>query len=277
MTSQAGTAAKAAMPWPPNLRAGPWLWDIAAVAGVSLSYFTLFLVMRGDPLPQLLQATGRNVASLVIAVAVARPWIRRALRLKLGPQVAAHLTLAVGFALLWLWLLTLAGAVLGAGSVMRFMVNPFLIGPAAEWQMFQGLYVYGLVAALTALREGRGGDGGVIVLTAAEAAERPHLIREGDELRPLSVGRIVAVRGADDYSELVTLDGACLVQTRLAAFERMLDPERFVRVHRSAIINLEHLERAEPAGGGRLLIHMTRGETICSSREGAKVLRDRLV
>jgi two-component system LytT family response regulator len=63
----------------------------------------------------------------------------------------------------------------------------------------------------------------------------------------------------------------------LGELEARLDPTSFVRVHRSAIINLGRLERTEPAGGGRLLAHMSNGETIQVSRAGAQALRRFLI
>jgi DNA-binding LytR/AlgR family response regulator len=48
-------------------------------------------------------------------------------------------------------------------------------------------------------------------------------------------------------------------------------------VHRSRIVNVERIERAEPAGGGRLLLHMEGGETIVASRAGSRLLRDRVI
>ncbi|MFC0634205.1 LytTR family DNA-binding domain-containing protein [Brevundimonas balnearis] len=249
--------------------------DAAALAVVALGYFTLFLLTRDVPFVEILQATLRNTASLALVAALIRPWVRRALELKPPVQAVAHIGLAVAFTLAWLWVLTVAGALLGAESVMRFVVNPFLVGPAAEWQIFQGLFVYGLLACLIAL-ERTPARGGLIVLTAEDAeSEARFLVREGEDIRPLAVGRLVAVRGADDYSEVVTLDGNRLVQTRLAEFERMLDPARFLRVHRSAIVNLDRMVRAEPAGGGRLLIHLEAGPPVHASRAGAKALRDR--
>jgi DNA-binding LytR/AlgR family response regulator len=50
-----------------------------------------------------------------------------------------------------------------------------------------------------------------------------------------------------------------------------------VRVHRSAIINLRRLAKAEPAWAGRLLAHMTNGETIPISRSGAQALKQLIV
>ncbi|WP_054110561.1 LytTR family DNA-binding domain-containing protein [Brevundimonas sp. AAP58] len=271
-----------AQPWLTTGAAGlgrGWRRDLArdavALGVVTLGYFTLFLLTRDVPLVEIVQATLRNSVSLALVATLMRPWVRRVLKLKPAVQTAMHAMLALGFSLVWLWVLTVVGALLGAPSVMRFEVNPFLVGPAAEWQMFQGLFVYGLLACLIALEQ-RPARGGVIVLTAEEAeGEARFLMREGEDIRPLAVGRLVAVRGADDYSELVTLDGNRLVQTRLAEFERMLDPARFVRVHRSAIVNLDRMVRAEPAGGGRLLIHLEAGPPVHASRAGAKALKDR--
>lgn len=269
-------------PWPTTGLAGVgrgWRAGLARDAmalGVAVTaYFALFLLTRDAPFFEIVQATLRNVVSLALVAALARPWVRRVLALKGPVQIVAHGGMAFAFSFVWLWVLTVAGALLGAASVMRFVVNPFLFGAAAEWQMFQGLFVYALLACLVALEQ-RPARGGIIVLTAddVERAAR-FLVRDGEDVRPLPMDRLVAVRGADDYSELVTLDGTRLVQTRLSEFERMLDPVRFVRVHRSAIINLNRMVRAEPAGGGRLLIHMEAGPTVHASRTGARTLKDR--
>ena len=247
--------------------------DLQALALVTAAYLAFFAATRQPDIGTLLETTARNVVPLAITAAVARPWVRRVLRLRPAPGLVLHVGLAVVFSLLWLWLLTLAGALLGGSSVMRFVVNPFLEGPAADWQVFQGLFVYALLACLCALDQP--GREATVVLVDGPVATTPHLVRDGDTLAPLALTRLVCIRGADDYSELLTLDGVQLVATRLGAFEALLDPLRFVRVHRSAIINLDHLQRAEPAGGGRLILHMTAGPPIAASRAGARALRAR--
>ncbi|MBX9708651.1 MAG: LytTR family transcriptional regulator [Caulobacteraceae bacterium] len=274
--------AASAQPWLTTERFGAgrgWRVSLArdafALCIMTAAYFGLFVLTRDAPFIEIVQATLRNVVSLALVAVLARPWIRRALGLTVRLQFIAHAGMAFAFSFFWLWVLTVTGALLGAASVMRFVVNPFLFGAAAEWQMFQGLFVYGLLACLVAL-DMRPARGGVIVLTADEAAGAARfLVRDGEDIRPLAMDQLVVVRGADDYSELVTVDGDRLVQTRLAEFERMLDPARFVRVHRSAIVNLDRMVRAEPAGGGRLLIHMEAGPTVHASRAGARALKDR--
>lgn len=51
------------------------------------------------------------------------------------------------------------------------------------------------------------------------------------------------------------------------------DPQRFIRVHRSRIINIDYLDHAEPAGGGRLVARMTNGTAVQLSRTGSQALR----
>jgi len=63
----------------------------------------------------------------------------------------------------------------------------------------------------------------------------------------------------------------------LAEFEATLDARRFVRVHRSRIVNLDIVERAEPAGAGRLLLHLQTGESVSTSRTGARLLKSRVI
>lgn len=104
-----------------------------------------------------------------------------------------------------------------------------------------------------------------------------YFVRIGEELRPLDIDAVVSIGGADDYAEVRTLSSKHLVRMTLAEFAQSLDPAKYVRVHRSWIVNTHRIARAEPAGGGRLLLHMETGQTISTSREGAKRLRNRVL
>jgi two-component system LytT family response regulator len=93
-------------------------------------------------------------------------------------------------------------------------------------------------------------------------------------------GRIIQVRlidvtrliGADDYVEVCTNATSYLVNIRLAEFEKRLDPNHFRRVHRSAIINLDHLLSCERMDR-RLLLKLSDGSEVITSRVGAQSLR----
>jgi two-component system LytT family response regulator len=63
-------------------------------------------------------------------------------------------------------------------------------------------------------------------------------------------------------------------QQTLADIEKQLDPARFVRVHRSFILNLERLARIEPYAKDSWLVILADGARIPMSRTGYLRLRE---
>jgi two-component system, LytTR family, response regulator len=56
------------------------------------------------------------------------------------------------------------------------------------------------------------------------------------------------------------------VRDTMKAFETKLHPDRFVRVHRSIIVNIDHIHRLEPHGHGEYTITLRDGMRLTSSR-----------
>jgi two-component system, LytTR family, response regulator len=189
-------------------------------------------------------------------------------------QAAMHSGMALAFATTWYALVLVMLAFVGGMTGKGFAVSGFS-GPAFTWQVFQGLIIYALVAATCyAIRGGR--QTANVAIVTGPPLER-YLTRAGDEMVPVAVRDIVTIMGAQDYAEVATLTGKHLVRMSLGEFERRLDTSRFVRVHRSTIVNFDHLDRAEPAGGGRMIAHMANGEAVQVSRAGAQTLRSFMV
>lgn len=117
----------------------------------------------------------------------------------------------------------------------------------------------------------------VSVESGPDAGSTRYFVKIGDELRPLDLDAVVCIRGADDYAEVCTATRKHLVRMTLSALEKSLDPHKFIRVHRSLIVNTHRVVRAEPAGGGRLLLHMETNQTISTSRSGARLFRNRIL
>jgi hypothetical protein len=189
-------------------------------------------------------------------------------------QTSAHLILAASFALLSYWLLLVLLGVAQGASAMQFEVRP-LISRAMAWQTLQNVTVYAIVAVLAHHRSGQ----------IAEEQEQDesrdslsrYFIRSGDDAIPIETSSIVSVTGAGDYAEVATANGRHLAHMTLAKFESLLDSASFVRIHRSSIVNLDHVARLEPAGSGRLLVHMEDGATLSASRTGSIQLRERIL
>ncbi len=111
----------------------------------------------------------------------------------------------------------------------------------------------------------------------SRAASRPDRLTvasaKGVELTPLK--DIVAVLGADDYVELRLAGGRSLLHDE--RLERLADslPSGFLRVHRSAIANLAHVERLE-RDGARWRLHMADEVVLPVSRSRLSAVRDAL-
>jgi len=85
------------------------------------------------------------------------------------------------------------------------------------------------------------------------------------------VADIAAIRGADDYVELVLLDGRRpLHAARLDHLQARLPPT-FVRVHRSDIVNMAHAEALDRDGDAWILKLRTAGPVRVSRARVAHI------
>ena len=57
-----------------------------------------------------------------------------------------------------------------------------------------------------------------------------------------------------------------LARSSLTALAAKLDPDRFVRVHRSALVNVDRIARLEPCGHGDQLLTLEGGRQLTLSR-----------
>ncbi len=64
-----------------------------------------------------------------------------------------------------------------------------------------------------------------------------------------------------------------LVRETMAALEAALDPARFVRIHRSAIVNVDRIASLEPYFHGEYVVTMRDGSRLTSSRSYSARLR----
>jgi DNA-binding LytR/AlgR family response regulator len=231
--------------------------------------------MTGTGPSRALADAAANVAPLGGLAAGVHALLRaRVMRIAPLGQSVAHLALAPLFALTWYALVIVLLALVGGLATGDYQVRGFA-GPGFVWQVFQGLILYALVAALCyAIRGGRAAAPVTIVDSAP--LDR-YLVRDGDGMAPVDVSEIIAITGAQDYSEVVTSEGRHLVRLSLGEFEQRLDARRFLRVHRSAIINFDRLARTEPAGGGRMIAYMANGDSVPVSRAGTQLLRSFVV
>jgi hypothetical protein len=104
------------------------------------------------------------------------------------------------------------------------------------------------------------------------AAERLTL-RSTGRVRFLKTAEIEWVDAAHNYARIHTLDGKTHVAREpIGAIEARLDRERFPRIHRSTIINAEHVRELELSAHGDYVAILGSGQRLAVSRS----FRDRL-
>lgn len=99
------------------------------------------------------------------------------------------------------------------------------------------------------------------------------LVRAARHLYFVKAADIDWVDGASNYVRLHIGGRAHLVRDTLKAIAAKLPPERFVRVHRSLIVNVDRIERLEPAGHGEYHITLKDGAKVTSSRGHSRELQ----
>ena len=82
----------------------------------------------------------------------------------------------------------------------------------------------------------------------------------------LRLSEVIWIGAESNYVRFHLADQSYLARRSLSSLESELDAGRFVRVHRSSIVNVEHIARLDPAGHGDYRIRMKNGETVTLSR-----------
>ena len=100
--------------------------------------------------------------------------------------------------------------------------------------------------------------------------ERPQriVVKDGPRVHVIPIDKLDYVEAQDDYVALHSGGKSYLKQQPIASLESLLDPGRFVRIHRSAIVNLERVARIEPYGKESRLAILSDGARLPVSRSG---------
>ncbi len=138
------------------------------------------------------------------------------------------------------------------------------------WLPYEVLAYWGILAvfALFALRRER-----------SEPRDGPRYqrrlsARAGDRTVIIDCADIDWIEAMDNYVLVTTRGRQHIVNDTMARLESALDPACFQRIHRSAIVNLERIDRLENAGNGGLEVVMKAGRALPVSRRRRAALRN---
>jgi two-component system LytT family response regulator len=98
------------------------------------------------------------------------------------------------------------------------------------------------------------------------------MIRVRRRMFALEVNDISWIQGASQYSRVHTKNGEYLLSRTLASLECELDPKKFFRIHRSAIVNAAHVREVRSSGDGRYNIYLHGGQALPMGRARREIL-----
>jgi two-component system LytT family response regulator len=102
------------------------------------------------------------------------------------------------------------------------------------------------------------------------------VIKKSGKIHVISTSDINFLEAQDDYVMIYTDEGKFLKQQTMKYFEKHLDSQQFVRVHRSYIANITCIERIEPYEKSNYILILKDGNKVPVSRSGMQVLKENL-
>jgi two-component system LytT family response regulator len=99
------------------------------------------------------------------------------------------------------------------------------------------------------------------------------VVKDGTKVHIIPLDKLDYVEAQDDYVALRSEKKNYLKQQTISSVEAQLDPKRFVRIHRSYIVNLERIARIEPYTKDSRVAVLTDGTQLPVSRSGHAKLK----
>jgi two-component system, LytTR family, response regulator len=110
---------------------------------------------------------------------------------------------------------------------------------------------------------------------SAPTAERIE-VRDGERVRYVATADVAWAEAKGPHVLLHTRQGVFEIRDTLARLEASLDARRFVRIHRSFIVNLSQIKELQPWFGGDAVLVLHGGQQLKVSRTYRSQLRQRL-
>jgi len=102
------------------------------------------------------------------------------------------------------------------------------------------------------------------------------VVKTVTSIKVIPVNEITYLETQDDYVMIYTHQGKFLKQQTMKYFESTLDPEFFIRIHRSFLINVREILRIEPYEKSSYQIILKGNITLPISRTGYRLLKEKL-
>jgi two-component system, LytTR family, response regulator len=158
-------------------------------------------------------------------------------------------------------------------AIQAFEINAldYLLKPVAEERFAE---------ALNRMRhQKRGGDANERIVSLLQTLASPPrtlsrmAVRSAGKTSFVNLDEVRWIQGAENYVQLHTATTEHLVQATMQSLLGLLDPEVFVRIHRSIIVNVHHIRQIETGTHGDYVLTLNNGARVHSSRTYCDVIK----
>lgn len=102
------------------------------------------------------------------------------------------------------------------------------------------------------------------------------VVKTGSKIKVIPVEKINYLEAEDDYIMVFTDEGKHLKQGTMKYYEDHLDPNCFVRIHRSYIVRIDQVIHLEPYAKDNFVAKLKNGAALKVSRNGLRNLKAKL-
>jgi two-component system LytT family response regulator len=102
-------------------------------------------------------------------------------------------------------------------------------------------------------------------------------VQKSEKLFSLPVEEILHLEASGDYTIITTKTDQFVSSSGIGKLEEIMNPDRFIRVHRSTIVNINFLKEIERHFNGGMVVKMQSGKSFPVSRTYAKQIRKKVV
>jgi len=107
-------------------------------------------------------------------------------------------------------------------------------------------------------------------------SERRLAVKTAGRLILVDMDDIDWVEAAGNYVELKTSSGTYLLREGIGRVSARLDPDQFIRIHRSIIVNVRKIKELQPCNRGEYMVVLRDGKELSCSRSYRAKLQERI-
>lgn len=100
------------------------------------------------------------------------------------------------------------------------------------------------------------------------------VVKTGSKIKVIPVETIIYLQADDDYVTIFTKEGKYLKEATMKYFESHLDPDKFIRIHRSYIVNINDIIQMELYEKESYMVSLRNGQKLNVSKSGIKRLKE---